>query len=168
VNCNDCGLAPMLLTVNDTGTVTATVAPTKIEIDEPYVPGLSPVGSAITVIADGVMAVCGFNVNQLVANVGVAKKVTEPLGLEMFKVCDTLVPLDWAEKVMDVLSTDNVWACRPAAARTPRIRQELERIRFKVNLQRWAVGRVERLLAVRLLARRLPFRSYLKNTTYRL
>jgi hypothetical protein len=32
-NCNDDGLAPMLLTVNDTGTVTATVAPTKIEID---------------------------------------------------------------------------------------------------------------------------------------
>src|SRR5450755_1523985 len=34
-NCNDCGLAPMLLTVSDTGTVTATVEPTKIDIAAP-------------------------------------------------------------------------------------------------------------------------------------
>ena len=67
--------------------------------------------------------------------VGVAKKVTAPLGLEMFRACDTFAPPDWAEKVIDVLSTDNVWACRPTAAST-RIRLEMENIRFNVNLQR--------------------------------
>jgi hypothetical protein len=35
LNCNDCGVAPMLLTEKDTGTVTETAAPTKIEIDAP-------------------------------------------------------------------------------------------------------------------------------------
>jgi hypothetical protein len=35
LNCNDCGVAPMLLTESETGTVTEIVAPTKIEIDAP-------------------------------------------------------------------------------------------------------------------------------------
>jgi hypothetical protein len=34
------------------------------------------------------------------------------------------------------LSTDKVCACRPPAASTPRIRLEIERVRFNVNLQR--------------------------------
>ena len=66
----------------------------------------------------------------------IAEKLTGPLELEMFNVCDTLAPPDWAEKVIDVLSTDKVWACRQTAASTPRIRLEIEKVRFNVNLQR--------------------------------
>jgi len=81
-----------------------------------------------------VLPVGGFTANQGV--LVIAEKGTAPLGLEMFNVCDTFAPPDWAEKVIDVLSTDKVWACRPAAASTPRIRLERERVRFNVNLQR--------------------------------
>jgi hypothetical protein len=110
-----------------------------------------------------VIAVCGFNVNQLVVTVGVAKNVTAPLGLEMVKACDTFAPPDWAEKVIDVLSTVRVWACRPAAASTPKIRQETEKVRFNVNLQIYAVRTGRTACYAKLLARRGPFRYYPKN-----
>jgi hypothetical protein len=135
-NCNDCGVAPILLTLNDTGTERLSVAPTKIEMDAPYVPGFSPAGSAVTVTAEGVVPDCGFMDSQFGLVVfEVAKKLTEELELVMFRVCDTFVPPDCAEKLMLVLSTDNVCASRPPAASQPTIRARIEKIRFNVNLQ---------------------------------
>lgn len=93
---------------------------------------MSPVGSAVTVIPEGVVPVCGITVNQLALEdmeklIGVPELVT-------FRICETLAPPNGALKLIAVLSTDKVCACRPPAASEPRIRARTEKDRINENL----------------------------------
>jgi hypothetical protein len=63
-NCTDCGLTPIVPTIIETGTDTEVPLALNTTSVVLYGPASSPVGSAVTVTADGVMPVPGFAFNQ--------------------------------------------------------------------------------------------------------
>src|ERR1051325_2717452 len=107
-------------------TVTSTRFEPKMLRMPEYVPGSRPVGSAVTVSAEGAAPPVGVTLNQVAP--GNVVKFPEPLTCN---VCDTAGPLSCAEKLSGFLSTASaVSAAGCAQAEHTRISRNKVRLTF--------------------------------------